>query len=133
MTKTFRKGFKEIGKKLIEFIKDGDKFIVFYNRWNDGGLIGAIEEISKGEVRELDSLGNVVEIELDRDGVIKIFKEFVSYIMDSEEWGNNDYYGGWIDENGDFVLYMEFPYYGVERVIIKRKEKRNSGGLEGSH
>jgi hypothetical protein len=24
-----------------------------------------------------------------------------------------------IDENGDIVLYMEFPYYGVERVIIK--------------
>jgi len=120
----------DIDKKLEEIEKEFKKWInkypfyqkfeVYYDRWQDGGFIGTIEEVANGNVEEITI--HDVKIETGKEGVKAIFEDWRDYISNSDDWDPEISF--YCETEGDeFRLVIVFDVADSENIEIKAKEE----------
>jgi hypothetical protein len=113
----FKKELQKLGKKFMQYLEDCcyNSFVIKYDRWQDGGFVGTIQEIAKDYHKDYK---NEVIISTDTEGAKKIVKDFISYIVNAESWEKEDKFGYFVYDN-IFELWLYSPYFGGEHIIIK--------------
>lgn len=118
----FEKELKEIEQKLEEWLSqysENQKFIVYYNRWQDGGHSGVLEAVALDGVYE-ETIHDVY-ITTNKEGIRKIYRDWADYIFDTENWGTGDRFDcDYRNEKDEayFELKTEFKNFGKETIII---------------
>jgi len=118
----FEKELNEIKQKLEKWLSqysENQKFLVYYDRWQNGGHSAILEAVALDGVYE-ETIHDVY-ITTNKEGVRKIYEDWADYIFDSEDWDTEDRFScDYRNEKDEtyFELKTEFRGFGKETITI---------------